>query len=804
MKEFKIALRSLLYGKKFTAILAIALCTLLFTTLITTFFNVTSSFRESRFRFIGTDCHMSAKGITPEEFDTLLRDSRIESGGFSITVGRIRDDVTRDMRTEVRYTDEYHAKHSFQFPSEGRMPQNQVEIALSSNLLTAYGKKVGDSILLDIETEASLISGEFVIVGSWKSDNVMNLESAWLAKDWLETHGVIAEDNQKLACLFMLGVGQSDVPHAYDELVSAYPSMELSLNPVYKEMADSVSSLNLLPLAASAFVIFVSAFLIIYNVFNIAVVKETREYGMLKAIGCTNRQIGRIVNFKVLTLCLVGIPLGLLAGLGIGWLLLPYVSAIFQAGHQAYSVHPYALLLAVAFSMITVFISTRKSMKTAKYVSPIEAMNYIGFEGDLADRKSEQISPLSLAKVNIKRAKKRFCITIVSIALGLLVLNMVASVIFSFSFEKFIGERICGDFGLKGKANDASNGNPVYAEVSHDLMQVLNQSFGIQSAGEVYYTMQNLRMPDEKVKSATAFMQKYSGRDLGYSYEADALEFEVYGVSESLLRQAKVFGEGEPTVRPGEAYLVHSSTVPDDAIPYKVGDAIQIGAGEQNKMLQIVGYVTLPATIHVDRYTAGTVEVLISEADFKAVNPSATPTIRYFNAAQEKHSEIQDFLEKELSHSYHLELMSRIYLQKEFAELLNMMEIVGGATVALLLLIGILNYVSSVCTSILMRINELSVLEAIGTTKAQCKKMLIFEGLIYVAYSGALALAFGVVTELLVVEPLSHELAFLNHSFSILPILIAIIPIAAITCLIPVLYYLRNRKSIIESISRSM
>lgn len=186
------------------------------------------------------------------------------------------------------------------------------------------------------------------------------------------------------------------------------------------------------------------------------------------------------------------------------------------------------------------------------------------------------------------------------------------------------------------------------------------------------------------------------------------------------------------------------------------------------------------------------------------MDSSATPTIHYFNAAQEKHTEIQDFLEKELPRSYHLELMSRIYLKKEFTELLNMMEIVGGATVALLLLIGILNYVSSMCTSILMRINELSVMEAIGTTKAQCKRMLIFEGLIYVVYSGALALGFGIVTELFVVGPLSQELAFLSHSFSVLPIVIAIVPIAVISCLIPVLYYLQNRKSIIESISRSM
>lgn len=58
---------------------------------------------------------------------------------------------------------------------------------------------------------------------------------------------------------------------------------------------------------------------LIYNSFSISVAERTRQFGILKSIGATRKQIRDSVLYEALVLCAVGIPLGLLVGcLGIG------------------------------------------------------------------------------------------------------------------------------------------------------------------------------------------------------------------------------------------------------------------------------------------------------------------------------------------------------------------------------------------------------------------------------------------------------------------------------------------------------
>ena len=79
-------------------------------------------------------------------------------------------------------------------------------------------------------------------------------------------------------------------------------------------------------ICVAALVIFmVSGYLIINNIFDINIVSEMKEYGLLKTIGTSGKQIRRIVKYRTRRICLIAIPIGLAIGCGIGGWMLPMI-----------------------------------------------------------------------------------------------------------------------------------------------------------------------------------------------------------------------------------------------------------------------------------------------------------------------------------------------------------------------------------------------------------------------------------------------------------------------------------------------
>ena len=121
-------------------------------------------------------------------------------------------------------------------------------------------------------------------------------------------------------------------------------------------------------------------YLLIYNIFDISVMQDIRQYGLLRMIGASTRQIKSIVNRQAVWLTLIGLPIGLIAGFFAGRALLPVVMEIFSYEYSTTSlqtsISPVLFIIAALFTILTVFISTRKPAKKAAKVSPMEAIRY--------------------------------------------------------------------------------------------------------------------------------------------------------------------------------------------------------------------------------------------------------------------------------------------------------------------------------------------------------------------------------------------------------------------------------------------
>lgn len=102
-------------------------------------------------------------------------------------------------------------------------------------------------------------------------------------------------------------------------------------------------------------------YLLIYNIFDIGVMQDIQQFGIMKTIGMTGKQIKRLMRRQMLFLSLIGIPIGLLLGYGLGVLLLPVILKNWEYSEEeltiVQSAHPAIFALTIIFVLITVFLS---------------------------------------------------------------------------------------------------------------------------------------------------------------------------------------------------------------------------------------------------------------------------------------------------------------------------------------------------------------------------------------------------------------------------------------------------------------
>ncbi len=119
---------------------------------------------------------------------------------------------------------------------------------------------------------------------------------------------------------------------------------------------------------------------LIYNAFSISVSERTRQFGILKSIGATKKQIRASVRYEALVLSAIGIPIGLIVGCaGIGITLFAIRGTFARlmpntATQMRLTLHPTALLITAAIALITVLISAAVPARRAAKLQPIDAI----------------------------------------------------------------------------------------------------------------------------------------------------------------------------------------------------------------------------------------------------------------------------------------------------------------------------------------------------------------------------------------------------------------------------------------------
>ncbi len=275
-----------------------------------------------------------------------------------------------------------------------------------------------------------------------------------------------------------------------------FPDSDTNSDLLRMYAASYESSYNSVLYGLAAVLIFIILFgsiSLIYNAFSISVTERTKQFGLLASLGATKKQLVRSILFEAVSLCVIGIPVGVLAGIvgiGITFSLLGGSLATALMGTETVSltlhVSPWSIFGAVFLGMLTVLVSAWLPSRRAARLSPIDAIRQTADinirPGKVrTSRLTYRLFGLSgmLAAKNFKRNRKKYRATVLSLFVSI-VLFISASSFCSYLMNA--AGAIISDAGC----DIVYRRSPDHPELSNDtLLEKLAQTEGITEAAWV-------------------------------------------------------------------------------------------------------------------------------------------------------------------------------------------------------------------------------------------------------------------------------------------------------------------------------
>ena len=494
------------------AILAIALTTLLFTSLFTIAMSINDGFQESNFRQCGGWSHGGFKYLTEQQYDELKDDPLIKEYGLRRFLGMPREEPFTKSHVEVGYSDAKQAHWMYCDPIEGRLPQEGTnEAATDLRVLELLGVDpvLGNEFTVTFDVDGHETTQTFTLCGWWEYDEAIVANHILIPESRVDA--ILAEVgvDPNNSADGMTGTWNMDVMfsnsfsirenletilanHGYQtESRSAGDNyITIGVNWGYSgaQLTDSIDPMTVLAITAVLLLIIFTGYLIIYNVFQISVVGDIRFYGLLKTIGTTGKQIKRIIRQQALLLSAAGIPLGLLLGWVIGAKLTPVIVARLNGIVSVVSISPIIFIGAAIFALFTVLLSCRKPGKMAARVSPVEAVRYTDASGvkKKSKKSGKGVSLFAMARVNLGRNRSKTVITILSLSLSVVLLNTTVMFTNGFDMDKYLARNSVSDFIVSDAGYFQPGTNWSSEAVPEELMNALQTQGGITEGGQIY------------------------------------------------------------------------------------------------------------------------------------------------------------------------------------------------------------------------------------------------------------------------------------------------------------------------------
>ena len=271
---------------------------------------------------------------------------------------------------------------------------------------------------------------------------------------------------------------------------------------------------------------------LIYNAFSISVSERTKQFGLLSSVGATRSQLRRMVLTEAMMVSVIGIPLGVLAGVGGIGVTLLLIGNKFQSMtgmpiDMRVSVSPAAIIIAVIVALITVLISAWIPSKRATKVSAVEAIRQnLDVNAKGKDVKTSKLTyklfglPGVLANKHYKRNKKKYRTTVLSLFMSI-VLFVSAS-----AFTDYLMETVTGGFGSAGYDLTMHASGSEFDKITPE--ELLNRMKAAKSVTGGAYSQERYTNPLIDTKYLTEEGKEFLDRNQGQSNDKSTRNVSSY------------------------------------------------------------------------------------------------------------------------------------------------------------------------------------------------------------------------------------------------------------------------------------
>lgn len=835
------------------AVLAIMLTAILFTTVTTIGMGAMDSMRLTMQMQKGSRSDGDFRNMTSEQYEALADADFIKEYGLRMPVGFL----TNTNRTNVEFDvlDETQADLTFCAPSHGNIPQTENEIVTSDAALRDLGvePEVGATVTIAFTAHGQEYQMDMVVSGWFEATNDQ-ISMMWAGTAFRDAHPDIFEytyDKDRV----MTGTYYSDfiatstvgLQENLDNWVSQMggnpdASSSDTLSAAVNTMTNPTMEPTTIFMGAVIIILFVfCGYLLIYNVFDIAVMQEIRRYGLYRTVGMSKRQVKKLINRQALWLSCIGIPLGLLVGYFIGKAALPKIMNIFSSEYESVAVNvepsPIIFVGAAVLAAFTVFLSTRKPVRVAANIPPIEAFRYVeAATGKRTMKKSTAGTSLPrLAWSNLGRNKRRSIFIVISLTLCVVLLNCVGIAADSVDIEKQVSYTIRTDYVVVNSAS--TNGMEGFTlreqALPNDVMEAINTQPDVTEASAVYKnTLDDANITygfpmkvvstEEAAETGVPFVITDMG--LNFNLGADGRPIcNVYGMEETALSRMDI-QEGETDAHAlyeqmenGAGVLLgvqaDRSTMKIDGNldPLEIGDVITVYKdGKAIMELPVLAKAAINGDDQETGYTANGPYTVGADGLFLYLPSSIyekiydEPSIyKYsFNVDENERTNMTVFLENYITQvDTSLNYLSADSARENAQATRTMLQFVGGLIGIIFGVAGVLNLTNTIITTILARRHEFATMQSIGMTTKQLTQMMIWEGVYYAIGACIVGLILSMVLAFTVVRVLTGSIWYFTFHFTLLPAIIPCVVLLIVAAIVPVIALkVFNKGSIVEKL----
>ncbi len=534
---------------------------------------------------------------------------------------------------------------------------------------------------------------------------------------------------------FVRVYGEESLP--YDEMEEKIKAVatdigcgenDISLSTQYLSTMTALSAETTAVVAAVSLIILFFSALVIYSIYYVSVITDIQELGRLKALGASKKQVKKLLLAESMKLSAIAIPPGMLLGYAVPAAALPaigdYIVESVPTAFAMGELHMFSLpafVIIILAILLTVRISLHKPLHMAGKISPVEALRYQESASCGGIRKGHRnIGLFRLACANLFRNRKRTFVTMMTMGLSCVLFISFSAVLNSMAAENIARATLPeGDFRL---SFNCRWDDKEYPENNFDVLQT-----------------KNLFDEDllEKIRSIAGvttikrdgYILLDADPSIPYFAEERKNIAPISRAEVESLRKDVLYGDLDYDKMLAENGAIFTSDWLWDEAGLSVGESLPVTLYDGDR--QIPFTVTISAVVKTENDYG--CFVIPEELWAKLPLQYDTTCDLYIYADRSGYENVKTALQEIAAENDRFDL----YSMDEEMELGRLSLILVKLPMYVLLimvgLIGCINLINTMITGIVTRKKELGILQAVGLSDRQLRKMLAGEGLYFTA-----------------------------------------------------------------------